>query len=51
MEAANKVATTADERLSEAAELVKKKKYGMRFSLLLIEMSYTGNYRNYYLFL
>lgn len=38
MEAANKVVTTAVERLSEAAELVKKKKkYGMRFSLFLIE--------------
>lgn len=51
MEAANKVATTADERPSEAAELVKKKKYGTRFSLFLTEMSYTGNYRKYSFFL
>lgn len=44
MEAANKVATTADERLSRAAELVKRKKYGVRSSLFLIEMNYAGNY-------
>lgn len=44
MEAANKVATTADER-SQAAELVKRKKYGVRSSLFLLEMNYAGNYR------
>lgn len=45
MEAANKMVTTADERLSQAAELVKRKKYGVRSSLILIEMNYAGNYR------
>lgn len=39
MEAANKVVTTAVERLSEAAKLVKKKEeeYRIRFTLFLIE--------------
>lgn len=45
MEAANKVVTTAIERPSEAARLVKKKKYVIAFSLFLIEEKYfTDNY-------